>query len=41
MGKLTIEKGNQLITSAFGAQSEGNRRQAVDSVEPEQNIVVL
>lgn len=37
----TIEKGNQFLARALSAQGEGNRRQTVDSIETEQDIIVL
>lgn len=37
----TIEKGNQFFARALSAQGEGNRRQAVDGIEAEQDIIVL
>lgn len=39
--RRTIEKGDQLDAGALGAQGEGNGREAVDGVEPEDDIVVL
>jgi hypothetical protein len=40
-GRLTIKEGDQLLASALGAQGQGNGREAVDGIEPEQDVVVL
>lgn len=37
----TVEKGNQFFARALSAQGEGNRRQTVDGIETEQDIIVL
>jgi hypothetical protein len=39
--KLTIEEGDELLTSSFSAESKSNGRETVDGVETEQNIIVL
>lgn len=38
---LTIEKGDELFPCTFGAKGKGNGRQAMDSVQAEQDIIVL
>lgn len=40
-GSRTVEKGNELLPSAFGAQGEGDSRETSDSIEAENDIVVL
>lgn len=39
--KLTVEKGDELLASPLGAEGESNRRETVDSVQSEEDIVVL
>lgn len=39
--RLTIKKGDQLLSGALGAQGEGNSRESVDGIEAEKDIVVL
>lgn len=40
-GTLTVEKRDQLITSAVRAKREGNGRESMDGIEAKENIVVL
>ena len=39
--ELTVEKRNQLLASALGAQGKGNSRKTVNSIESEEDVVVL
>jgi hypothetical protein len=39
--RLTIEEGDELLTSSFSAESKSNGRETVDGVETKQNIIVL
>lgn len=41
MNLLTIEEGNELLSSALSAESKSNGRESVDGVEAEEYIVVL
>lgn len=40
-GSRTVEKGNKLLPSAFGAKGKGDGGETSDGVETEDNIVVL
>lgn len=40
-GSRTVEEGNQLLPSAFGAKGEGDGGETSDGVETENDIVVL
>ena len=37
----TVEKRDEFVSGALGAEGEGNGGEAVDGVKPKQNIVVL
>lgn len=38
---LTIEEGNKLFPRTLGAKGKSNCRQPMDSIQAEQNIIVL
>lgn len=40
-GGLTIQKGDELFAGALGAESKGDGRKAVDSIEAEEDIIML
>lgn len=40
-GSRTVEEGNELLPSAFGAKGEGDGGETSDGVETEDDIVVL
>lgn len=38
---LTIEKRDEFLASALGAQGKGDGRKAMDGIEAEENVIVL
>lgn len=40
-GKRTVEERDKLVSRALGAESEGNGREAVNSIQTEENVIVL